>query len=159
MACYRRMSSFLSKQWVNKCSSRCSSSQAAMRAVLREQLGAIKEAGTYKSERVISSPQGATIQVKGRQGGLINFCANNYLGLSVCLHEHMSVVRLLQVLNFATESSRGDWGWSPGSVRVWCWTEFSAVHMWNSGSAQSNKSDCILHFFLFYTYLRRFTKN
>ena len=62
---------------------RASSSQGAMRAVLQEQLDAIKAAGTYKSERVISSPQGAKIRVKGSSSGLLNFCANNYLGLSV----------------------------------------------------------------------------
>ena len=54
-----------------------------MRAVIREQLDAIKEAGTYKNERVITSPQGASIRVQGSSSGLLNFCANNYLGLSV----------------------------------------------------------------------------
>ena len=45
-----------------------------------DELAAIKEAGTYKEERVISSPQSAAIQVP--QGEVINFCANNYLGLA-----------------------------------------------------------------------------
>ena len=54
-----------------------------MRAVIREQLDAIKAAGTYKNERVITSPQGASIRVQGSSSGLLNFCANNYLGLSV----------------------------------------------------------------------------
>ncbi len=40
----------------------------------------IKEAGLYKNERVISSPQGPEITVNGKQ--VVNFCANNYLGLS-----------------------------------------------------------------------------
>ena len=67
-----------------------SSSQTAVRAVLREQLDSIKNAGTYKSERVITSPQGANIRVQGRKEGLLNFCANNYLGLSVgvCIKEN-----------------------------------------------------------------------
>jgi len=50
------------------------------RAQLRDELDAIREAGTFKAERVISSPQGAAIRVP--QGEVINFCANNYLGLA-----------------------------------------------------------------------------
>ena len=50
------------------------------RAGYREELDAIREAGTYKQERVISSPQSAAISVP--QGEVINFCANNYLGLA-----------------------------------------------------------------------------
>jgi len=46
----------------------------------REELESIREAGTYKEERVISSPQSAAIEVP--QGEVINFCANNYLGLA-----------------------------------------------------------------------------
>ena len=40
----------------------------------------LKQAGLYKEERIIESPQGAAIQVKGQE--VLNFCANNYLGLS-----------------------------------------------------------------------------
>ena len=50
------------------------------RAAFREELDGIREAGTYKEERVISSPQSAAIEVP--QGEVINFCANNYLGLA-----------------------------------------------------------------------------
>ena len=46
----------------------------------REELDSIHEAGTYKEERIISSPQSAAIEVP--QGEVINFCANNYLGLA-----------------------------------------------------------------------------
>jgi len=45
-----------------------------------DELDAIRDAGTYKNERVISSPQSAAIKVP--QGEVINFCANNYLGLA-----------------------------------------------------------------------------
>ena len=48
---------------------------------LREELSDIKEAGLYKEERIITSAQGAVIRVSGGQE-VINFCANNYLGLS-----------------------------------------------------------------------------
>ena len=51
---------------------------------IKEQLCAtlenLKSAGLYKEERIIESPQGAAIQVKGEE--VLNFCANNYLGLS-----------------------------------------------------------------------------
>jgi glycine C-acetyltransferase len=51
-----------------------------LRQDFREELEAIRDAGTYKEERVISSPQSAAIRVP--QGEVINFCANNYLGLA-----------------------------------------------------------------------------
>ncbi|KAG0086446.1 hypothetical protein BGZ93_000114, partial [Podila epicladia] len=50
--------------------------------VLREEIDSIKAAGTYKSERVIISPQNSAIRVAGKDGKAsdqINFCANNYL--------------------------------------------------------------------------------
>ncbi len=48
---------------------------------LQEELHQIKEAGLYKDERIITSPQGASIRVSSGQE-VLNFCANNYLGLS-----------------------------------------------------------------------------
>ena len=47
---------------------------------LQQELKGIKEAGLYKEERLIEGPQQAAIQVKGKE--VLNFCANNYLGLS-----------------------------------------------------------------------------
>ena len=47
---------------------------------LQQELAAIKEAGLYKTERIIESPQKAEIDVAGKK--VLNFCANNYLGLS-----------------------------------------------------------------------------
>jgi glycine C-acetyltransferase len=47
---------------------------------LQQQIKEIKDAGLYKNERLIESPQGAEIQVGGKT--VLNFCANNYLGLS-----------------------------------------------------------------------------
>jgi glycine C-acetyltransferase len=52
-----------------------------MQQYLQNELAAIKEAGLYKNERIITSAQQAKIQVKDN-GDVINFCANNYLGLS-----------------------------------------------------------------------------
>ena len=51
-----------------------------MKDYLRDTLTGIKEAGLYKEERLIESPQQASIQVRGKE--VLNFCANNYLGLA-----------------------------------------------------------------------------
>ena len=51
-----------------------------MKDYLAQTLAEIKDAGLYKEERLIESPQQAAIQVKGQE--VLNFCANNYLGLS-----------------------------------------------------------------------------
>ena len=51
-----------------------------MKEHLSNALTEIKEAGLYKEERIIESPQSAAIEVKGKE--VLNFCANNYLGLS-----------------------------------------------------------------------------
>ena len=62
---------------------RSSSSQASLRSILSKELSEIQAAGTYKTERVITTPQAAAIRVQEQEGSLLNFCANNYLGLSV----------------------------------------------------------------------------
>lgn len=51
-----------------------------VRDLYRKELSDIENAGLYKRERIIESPQGARIRVNGRE--VLNFCANNYLGLS-----------------------------------------------------------------------------
>ena len=51
-----------------------------IREYYSEEIAAIKEAGLYKSERIITSPQSATINTQNKE--VLNFCANNYLGLS-----------------------------------------------------------------------------
>lgn len=55
------------------------------RDILSNQLTAIKDAGTYKSERVITSSvmKNTEISLGGRKRSVLNFCANNYLGLAV----------------------------------------------------------------------------
>ena len=52
-----------------------------LQPVLQKELQSIKDAGLYKNERVITSPQDAEITVEGGKK-VLNFCANNYLGLS-----------------------------------------------------------------------------
>jgi glycine C-acetyltransferase len=51
-----------------------------LKKILEEELGTVRSSGLYKEERVIVTPQGSRIGVLGRE--VINFCANNYLGLS-----------------------------------------------------------------------------
>ncbi|XP_067654634.1 2-amino-3-ketobutyrate coenzyme A ligase, mitochondrial-like isoform X1 [Haliotis asinina] len=55
---------------------------SATRDLLEQELEGIRDAGTWKSERVITSRQGSAIQVQGQSSSILNFCANNYLGLS-----------------------------------------------------------------------------
>ncbi|XP_058458665.1 2-amino-3-ketobutyrate coenzyme A ligase, mitochondrial isoform X2 [Malaya genurostris] len=61
-------------------SERCANT--SFRSVIQTQLDEIKKAGTYKKERIIVSPQATTIRVEGTTGKILNFCANNYLGLA-----------------------------------------------------------------------------
>lgn len=56
-----------------------------LRDVLRNELDDIRTAGTWKTERVILTPQAAAIRVRESAGPVLNFCANNYLGLSVSI--------------------------------------------------------------------------
>jgi glycine C-acetyltransferase len=80
------------------------------RAVFRRQLEEIRAAGTWKEERLIASPQGAEILVNGKR--LLNFCANNYLGLS-------SHPRLLAAARAALDER----GYGLSSVRFICGTQ------------------------------------
>lgn len=54
----------------------------SFRSILQSQLEDIKAAGTFKNERVITSAQKSKITVEGMNKEVLNFCANNYLGLS-----------------------------------------------------------------------------
>ena len=60
-----------------------SKAQAVLCNILDAQISDIKQAGTWKDERVIFTRQTSEIGVIGRNDKLLNFCANNYLGLSV----------------------------------------------------------------------------
>ena len=78
---------------------------------LQSQLAEIREAGLYKNERVITTPQGAAIQVAGG-GDVLNFCANNYLGLS-------NDKRLIA----AAKKALDERGYGMSSVRFICGTQ------------------------------------
>jgi len=78
---------------------------------LKEELKSIKEAGLYKEERIITSAQGAVIKVSGGQE-VINFCANNYLGLSA----HPKIIK-------AAKETLDTHGFGMSSVRFICGTQ------------------------------------
>jgi glycine C-acetyltransferase len=78
---------------------------------LQNELNAIEEAGLYKRERIILNPQGAEIKVSSGQE-VLNFCANNYLGLS----SHPAVVK-------AAHETLDSHGFGMSSVRFICGTQ------------------------------------
>ncbi|MAQ89854.1 MAG: glycine C-acetyltransferase [Rhodopirellula sp.] len=85
-----------------------------LREAVAQTIESIRQAGTYKSERVISSAQGASIQV-GAEPPVLNMCANNYLGLA----NHPKVVQ-------AAHEALDRWGYGLSSVRFICGTQ--AIH-------------------------------
>jgi glycine C-acetyltransferase len=101
-------------------------------AYLRTQLDDLKAKGLYKAERRIESPQTAAITVGGRE--VVNFCANNYLGLA----NHPDVVR-------AAHDGLTTWGYGLSSVRFICGTQ--DVHKQLEGQIARffRKGDSILY--------------
>jgi len=77
-------------------------------------LAEVREAGLYKTELVMTTPQGAHVDVEGR-GELLNLCANNYLGLA----SHPAIVE-------AAHEALDRWGYGMASVRFICGTQ--ALH-------------------------------
>lgn len=90
----------------------CSSNaKIELKIQLQEELQAIKNAGTYKHERVITGPQGTIIKTKDNVKPLLNFCSNNYLGL--CSHPEV----IKESHNYIDKYGAG-----LGSVRFICGT-------------------------------------
>ena len=85
--------------------------QQRVRKAFSETIASIREAGTYKAERVISTPQGASIQVLD-EPPVLNMCANNYLGLA----NHPAVIQ-------AAHEALDNWGYGLSSVRFICGTQ------------------------------------
>ena len=79
---------------------------------LQKEIADIKEAGLYKNERIILTPQRADIEVEGSSTDVLNFCANNYLGLS-------DNKRLIQAAKDALDAR----GYGMSSVRFICGTQ------------------------------------
>ncbi|MGW4724367.1 glycine C-acetyltransferase [Streptomyces sp. S1] len=86
----------------------------SVRDDIRATLEEIERAGLHKPERVIGTPQSATVEVTagGRPGEVLNFCANNYLGLA----DHPDVVA-------AAHEALDRWGYGMASVRFICGTQ------------------------------------
>jgi glycine C-acetyltransferase len=81
-----------------------------LRSALREELDQLRSEGTYKAERVLSSPQGGTVEVAGTP--LVNLCSNNYLGLA----DDPTIVG-------AAKEALDRWGFGMASVRFICGTQ------------------------------------
>jgi glycine C-acetyltransferase len=82
----------------------------AVREELQATLGEIRAAGLYKNERQLASPQAAHVSAGGKD--VLNFCANNYLGLA----DHPAVVA-------AAKAALDEWGFGMASVRFICGTQ------------------------------------
>jgi len=104
----------------------------SFRAGFQEELDAIRGAGTFKEERVISSPQSASIDVP--QGKVINFCANNYLGLA---DNPEIIARAKQALD--------ERGFGMASVRFICGTQDLHKQLENTISRFNGTDDTILY--------------
>ena len=83
----------------------------SIRNHINQTLDSIRAAGTYKRERVITTPQNARVRVAGGEP-VLNFCANNYLGLA----EHPAVIQ-------AAKEALDRWGFGLSSVRFICGTQ------------------------------------
>ena len=84
--------------------------KSALTAISAE-LDAIREAGTWREERIITTPQYSRINTTAKPG-VVNFCANNYLGLST----HPELMK-------AAKESYDNWGFGLSSVRFICGTQ------------------------------------
>ncbi|GGR07420.1 glycine C-acetyltransferase [Streptomyces pilosus] len=108
----------------------------SVRDDLRATLDEIRAAGLHKPERVIGTPQSATVNVTagGRPGEVLNFCANNYLGLA----DHPEVVA-------AAHAALDRWGYGMASVRFICGTQEVHKELEARLSAFLGQEDTILY--------------
>lgn len=103
-----------------------------LKPVLEKELQEIKAAGLYKQERIIQGPQGAAIQANGHE--VLNFCANNYLGLS-------SHPKVIEAAHKAIDSH----GFGMSSVRFICGTQDIHKTLEEKLSAFLGTDDTILY--------------
>jgi len=104
-----------------------------LQAKLKQEISDIKEAGLYKKERIITTPQGADIKTDSA-GDVINFCANNYLGLS----SHPKVIQ-------AAKDAIDTHGYGLSSVRFICGTQDIHKELERKISAYLGTEDTILY--------------
>ena len=105
----------------------------SMRQLLMEELEAISKDGLYKDERVITTPQDSTIRVMGGEE-VLNFCANNYLGLA----NHPDIIA-------AAKTALDDHGFGMASVRFICGTQDLHKSLERSIAAFFGTEDAILY--------------
>lgn len=101
--------------------------------IFRNELASIKEAGTYKDERIITTPQKARINTTAKDG-VLNMCANNYLGLS----DNKDVIA-------AAKASYDNWGFGLSSVRFICGTQQIHKQLERKLADFIGTDDCILY--------------
>ncbi|WP_329074716.1 glycine C-acetyltransferase [Streptomyces niveus] len=107
---------------------------ASVRDDLRATLDEIRDAGLFKPERVISTPQNASVSVSAGTGDVLNFCANNYLGLA----DHPDVVA-------AAKDALDRWGYGMASVRFICGTQEIHKELEQRLSSFLGQEDTILY--------------
>ncbi len=100
---------------------------------LKGQFNELKEQGLFKHERIITSPQSAVIEVS-TGAEVLNFCANNYLGLS----NHPAVIK-------AAQETMEQWGYGLSSVRFICGTQQIHKELEKEVSAFLHTEDSILY--------------
>src|SRR5213593_4386698 len=104
----------------------------SLRDVLRSQLDNLKSQGLYKRERQLQGPQGSAIAVGGRE--VINFCANNYLGLA----NHPAIAE-------AAHEGLRRYGYGLASVRFICGTQDLHKELETAIARFLGKADAILY--------------
>ena len=101
---------------------------------LETELQGIRDAGLYKNERIITTPQSADIKVQGAEGDVLNFCANNYLGLA-------DDSRLIAAAKAAMDTH----GYDMSSVRFICGTQDLHKQLERAISEYFHTEDTILY--------------
>ena len=106
----------------------------AFKTHLTKELQDIKDAGLYKQERIITTPQKAGINVAGAEGEVLNFCANNYLGLS----DNKALIE-------AAKKAMDTHGYGMSSVRFICGTQDLHKELERAISEYFHTEDTILY--------------
>lgn len=104
-----------------------------LKAILQEELNKIERDGLYKRERIITTPQSAKISTQ-QAGEVLNFCANNYLGLS----SHPEVIK-------AAKEAIDTHGYGMSSVRFICGTQDIHKELEKKTAEFLGMEDCILY--------------
>ncbi|XP_067137034.1 2-amino-3-ketobutyrate coenzyme A ligase, mitochondrial [Centruroides vittatus] len=110
------------------------STWSSVQPAIADELVSIKNAGTWKAERIITTRQDSSIGVEGRTEKVLNFCANNYLGLS----SHPDVVR-------AGKDALDKYGAGLSSVRFICGTQDLHKNLEGKISKFHDREDTILY--------------